>query len=272
MAQFRDQNYLLNSQYKDATNLNARIDLHRLFSVNKYGWHRWVFDRFQIGENGRVLELGCGPGSLWLSNRQRIPENWQITLSDFSSGMLQEARQKLGEARFAYQIVDAQAIPFADEGLDAVIANHMLYHVPDLPCALAEIKRVLKPGGHFYATTVGLAHMRELDDLIMKTWPGVRWGGLGNVTAAFVLENGQSLLAPFFKKVELQLYEDELRVTEAEPLIDYALSGTLRSRLSVEQQNVFREVVQQVLATQGAIRITKASGIFVATRDPDAGV
>src|SRR6185437_6831553 len=97
-----NQAYLLNSQYKDATNFEARVELHRRFSVNPYGFHRWVFDHFTTNEESKLLELGCGPGGLWRSNRGRIPAGWQITLTDFSPGMLQEARARLGEERFAY--------------------------------------------------------------------------------------------------------------------------------------------------------------------------
>lgn len=69
MSQYQDRAYLLNSQYKDTANFSARVRLHERFSINKYGWHRWVFDHFKSGEGSKVLELGCGPGLLWLSNR-----------------------------------------------------------------------------------------------------------------------------------------------------------------------------------------------------------
>ena len=44
-----------------------------------------------------------------------------------------------------YAVLDLQALPFPEACFDAVIANHMLYHVPDRPRALAEVQRVLKP-------------------------------------------------------------------------------------------------------------------------------
>src|ERR1700758_5420037 len=87
MSDLTNQSYLLNEQYKDAANLNARIQLHARFSTNKRGWNRWVFDQFKIPPNGRILELGCGPGKLWSSNLDGIGADWQITLSDFSEGM-----------------------------------------------------------------------------------------------------------------------------------------------------------------------------------------
>ena len=48
MSKLSDQNYLLSKQYKTASNLDARFQLHERFSVNKYGWDRWVFDHFDL--------------------------------------------------------------------------------------------------------------------------------------------------------------------------------------------------------------------------------
>jgi ubiquinone/menaquinone biosynthesis C-methylase UbiE len=161
-------------EYRDATNLNARIRLHQRFSLNLYGWVRWVFDQLDLPPQCHILELGCGPGSLWLENLDRIPVGWEILLTDFSTGMLGQALQNLrGKRTFQYQIVDAQhtPLPFDDGAYDAVIANHMLYYIADKPALLAEICRVLKPGGQFYATTVGERHLCELVDLIIRFEP-----------------------------------------------------------------------------------------------------
>jgi ubiquinone/menaquinone biosynthesis C-methylase UbiE len=265
MSQYHDQTYLLNSQYKDATNFSARVSLHARFSLNKYGWHRWVFDHFQLDERSSVLEVGCGPGLLWLSSQHRIPASWHITLTDFSPGMLSVARERLGEERFVYDVADAQALPFADASFDAVIANHMLYHIPDLPRALTEIRRVLKPGARFYASTIGREHMRELDELIWKCWPGLPWKGLGK-SAPFTLENGQEALAPFFAQVTKHSYNDTLAVTEAEPLADYVFSGKLGSLLSNQRREAFIGMLRQELAWRGTIHITNVSGMFEASR------
>ena len=63
---------LLREQYKDGSNLSARIRLHQRFSTNRYGQMRWMFDRIQLPENARVLELGCGTGLLW-RGRAQVP-------------------------------------------------------------------------------------------------------------------------------------------------------------------------------------------------------
>ena len=64
--------------------------------------------------------------------------------------------------------MDAQSISYEDEIFDAVIANHMLYHVPDRMKAIAEIKRVLKWGGRFIATTVGSHHLKEMNNWLQR--------------------------------------------------------------------------------------------------------
>src|SRR5437870_10084242 len=163
-----NRSYLLNEQYRDASNFAARVRLSARFKTNPGNFHRWIFERLNLPPRSRVLELGCGPGLFWRSNLDQIPADWQITLSDFSPGMLRDAERVLGDRskRFNFRRIDAQAIPFDDASLDAVIANHMLYHVPDRPKALAEIRRVLKPEGWLYATTVGDSHMREVWQLV----------------------------------------------------------------------------------------------------------
>ena len=76
-------------QYHDDSNLNARSALHERFSTNPYGWHRWVFDHLTtLPVQMCILELGCGPGYLWDANRDRIPAGWDLTLTDFSAGMV----------------------------------------------------------------------------------------------------------------------------------------------------------------------------------------
>ena len=255
-----DRQYL-EKQYKDSSNLDARIHLHQRFSVNKVGWHRWVFDQFSLPPASRILELGCGPGYLWLDNLDRIPAGWELTLSDFSAGMLEQVRRNLqGGRKFEYKGIDAQSIPLESASFDAVIANHMLYHVPDRSLALAEIRRVLKPSGTFYASTVGDRHLNEIGDLIRKFDPGLTsWG---RVADSFTLENGMAQLSPWFTNIKLYRYADALEVTEVSPLADYIFSGW--AHIPLERQVAFREFVAREMESHGGvIHITKDSGLIV---------
>jgi ubiquinone/menaquinone biosynthesis C-methylase UbiE len=264
MSKVSDQEYLLTEQYQDASNLNARIQLHARFSTNKYGWARWVFDQFDVPPESRVLDLGCGPGDLWSENLDRIPEDWDATLSDFSMGMLQEAQANLCDSqwRFEFEVIDAQAIPFEDDSFDAVIANHMLYHVPDRAKALGEIRRVLRPGGRFYASTVGQSHLQELSELVNRFTDTNLWSG--QPAESFLLENGLEQISQWFPRVTPYRYEDALVITEANPLIAYVLSTEAGSTLVGDRLTEFVGFVEQEIALHGAIHITKDSGIFEA--------
>jgi SAM-dependent methyltransferase len=257
MPQIADQTYL-REQYKNASNLNDRIQLHQRFSTNAYDFQLWVFDQLKLASDSRVLELGCGPGSLWRPNLGRIPAGWRITLTDFSPGMLEEARANLAGARpFAFEQADAQALPFDVGAFDAVIANHMLYHVPDRPKAFAEVRRVLAPGGRFYAATNGETHLQEIHHLLHEFDSTI---DLWN-RSTFRLEDAAGELEPFFPNVTLHRYPSALVVTEAEPLVAFiasfagdALAGARRAELA--------RLVEQRLAADGAIQITKDTGLF----------
>jgi SAM-dependent methyltransferase len=267
IAGIADQRYL-SKQYRDASNLNARADLHRRFSTNPLGLCRWIFDQFHLPPTCRILELGCGPGGLWLENIDRIPEGWEIHPTDASAGMVRQAQGALAPKRrgFRFGIADAQAVPFAAGTFNAVIANHMLYHVPDRAKALSEIRRALGPGGRVYASTFGTNHMRELADLAAGFDPAwAVWGSGGLASQTFTLENGAAQLAQAFTDVRLHRYEDALVVTESEPLVRYLLSGRLT--LDGERRAGLAEFMARELERGGgSIRITKETGLFEAVR------
>ena len=266
MTKFTDQQYLKTDQYKDSSNLDARVAIHQRFSTNPYGWMRWVFDHLlTLPADAKILELGCGPGYLWKENADRIPSTWDITLSDLSSGMLDSAWRNLVVTgrNYKFKEIDAQEIPFADETFDAVIANHMLYHVSDRPKAISEIKRILKTGGHFFATTVGDNHLKEITDWFRQIHKSSIWDSFGNL---FTLENGLDQLTPFFPNVTVFRYEDNLHVTELEPLVAYFRSGVRAGELSDDEFAKLRSDLAKELREQGRIYIRKDSGMFEAEK------
>lgn len=191
-----DPTFLLEEQYRTSTNLRARIALHERFSTNPYPFPRWVFDGYTFSENADVLEVGCGEGNIWRQNVDRIPKGWTLTLTDFSPGMVEEVQAVLGD-RARYDVVDVQALPFADESFDSVIANHVLFHVPDRRRALGEVARVLRRGGLLVGTTIGRDHFRELRELLGRE--NVLWS---QSRERFGLETAPRQLERFFVDVE----------------------------------------------------------------------
>lgn len=265
MSIFSNKTFLA-GQYQNAANLNARITLHSRFSENKTGWFAWVFEQLALPEKSPILELGCGSGELWQSNRESIPPGWELVLSDLSAGMAVEAKQSLLQRKLAFQVlmIDAQAIPFSDKHFEAVIANHMLYHVPDRPGALGEIHRVVREGGSMYAATIGERHLVEVHELVEQFDPQkVReyiWGVSG-----FTLENGAEQLSAWFPAIQVVRYPNRLLVTEAEPLADYILSNT---HYGIDRQRRIEliEFIQSRLDRSGVIIISIDTGMFIASK------
>jgi len=266
MVKFTDQQYLKTDQYKDSSNLDARVAIHQRFSTNSYGWCKWVFDTLlKLPENAKILELGCGPGYLWKENINQIPAGWNITLSDLSSGMLDAAWRNLvvtGRA-FKFEEIDAQSIPYEDETFDAVIANHMLYHVPDRLKAIAELKRVLTPNGRLIATTIGQNHLKEIANWIQQVKPGTDFVSFGS---PFTLENGLDQLKPFFSQVTLSRYSDSLQVTEIKPIIAFIRSTSHAAEISDEKLAKLQVDLEKELKEKGRILISKDSGLFEAIK------
>ena len=263
MSKLIDQASLREDPYNNASNQDARTQLHRRFSINKIRWTNWIFDRLQLPARSRILDLSCGPGDLWRDNLQRIPGGWYVTLCDFSPGMLRQAQDNLRAYRyFAFEVIDAETIPCENESFDAVIANSVLYHVADRPKLLSEIYRVLKPGGRLYATTYGRNHLREIRELIGAIDPDA---DLMNAASEFGLENGFDQLSQFFPSVKLHRYQDALIVTEVEPLVAYILS-TKRSALLNERPNALAYLIQHKLKVEGAVFVTKDGGMFEAIK------
>jgi SAM-dependent methyltransferase len=260
-------------QYADALNLKARIALHERFSTNGYAWPRWVFDQFDLPDEARLLEIGCGTGGLWSGNFDRIPDGWEIILTDASPGMVVEAKRNLGNSRrFAFRVADVQELPFEGGIFDAVVANHMLYPVPNRPRAFSEIARVLREGGMLYAATNGMKHLREFVGMVRILDPTHRSESIATDLPGFSLENGAGQLSPWFPEVSLRRYEDALIVTEAKALVDFLLS-TIAAQAASKRlpTDEFRERVSELtkflerqLASHGAIRVTKEAGMFLA--------
>ena len=257
----------LKAQYRNSTNISARIRLHRLFSSNKQGWFPWIYEQCQITEGMKILELGCGNGRLWIENKAKLPADCEIILSDISEGMIRDVRreQSLQDDRFSFAAFDCHAIPYEDASFDLVIANHVLFYCKDVDRVCSEVGRVLKPGGRFVCGTYGVAHMQEVSRLVTQFDDRITLSG-ENLYEHFGKENGAQALAPYFAEVDWQQYEDALIVTQAEPLIEYVLSchGN-QNQYILEKYNKFRKYVGGQI--RNGYTITKDAGIFISVTD-----
>jgi ubiquinone/menaquinone biosynthesis C-methylase UbiE len=116
---------------------------------------RWVCSRAR----GEVLEVAIGTGR----NLAFYPEGVRLTGVDLSPAMLERARKRARERGMEADLRegDAQDLPFPDESFDTVVCTHSLCNIPDDRKAVAEMKRVLRPGGRL----VLLDHVRGASGL-----------------------------------------------------------------------------------------------------------
>ena len=247
------------AQYRTAKGLNQRISLHEKYSTNPQGFGRWIATHYRFETGVRVLEIGCGTGNIWLGQDELIERCNPLTLSDFSEGMLTAARETLkGYRSIEYRQIDIQSIPYPADSFDAVIANMMLYHVPDLDRGLSEVRRVLKEGGCFYCATYGeegiLPYLCGLFDLPL---------GDSGLNHAFTLQNGEQTLRRYFERVERYDYLDSLAVTNVEDLVDYIRSLTGVASLRTLPRERLRVVLQSHMVN-GVLIVPKDYGMFIA--------
>lgn len=257
----------IKEQYKSDKNLNLRSNLHS-YNINKVDWDTWCFNQMNFIKNGRILELGCGTGKLWHKNRERIDKSFSIILSDFSKRMLKIAKDKLEDIdhNFKYREINAEDIPYEDNSFDIVIAQHMIYFVPDIEKALMEIRRVLVPGGTLYVTANSRESMSELNELAEKFEPN---GGLNSngFSARFDLENGRGILEKFFKQVDVETLEGKIIVDDAKPVVSYKASTIQGSSILFgEKKKEFTKYLEGHIKKNGNISITTKTCIFKAKK------
>lgn len=260
----------LKLQYQNASNIDARIRLHQVYSTNKQGWFPWVFEQCGFCEGSSILEIGCGNGAIWMENYERLPQSMRIVLSDISEGMLRDTRREIERleddnslkgSHFQYQAFDCHKIPFESESFDYVVANHVLFYCEDLSKVFREICRVLKPEGILICSGYGSKHMKEITDLVQGFNPSISLSA-DKLYECFGVDNGKELLEPYFQTVDCRMYEDSLLVDEPEPLIEYILSchGN-QNQYIVNRYKDFRSFVEK--KTRKGFRITKEAGVFI---------
>jgi demethylmenaquinone methyltransferase/2-methoxy-6-polyprenyl-1,4-benzoquinol methylase len=122
----------------DAINSVMTAGLH-------HRWRRRAADLARVGPGSRVLDVATGTGDLAVALKRRVGDSGEVVGSDFSERMLELARPKSSEVRWVCG--DAMALPFEDASFDVATVGFGIRNVSDLEAGLAELARVLSPGG-----------------------------------------------------------------------------------------------------------------------------
>jgi SAM-dependent methyltransferase len=235
----QDDPRVVRNEYADETGLSHRMAL----------WARRggrspqdvAFAEVVAARPRRVLDVGCGRGEF---AERLLHKGIGVVAVDQSPRMVELTRERGVDAHIA----DAQQLPFADGEFDAVVANHMLYHVPDVHHALAELARVLRPGGVLLASTNGVRSLGEMWDLVGRDLSD-RW-------SLFMRETGEDLLKPHFASVRLIPLDGTIEVT-ADEMRDYVAHSVAHNHLSANVPDF-----------PGTMTLTASSAVFAATAHP----
>lgn len=262
------------AQYATDNYLRIRQQTHEQYTVPKVDFPEWVLTRLEWRGDEQILDVGSGVGTYY-SHALARGSNINYYAIDQSAGML---RQHPAERHVA--VGDAQMLPFADGTFDLVMANHMLYHVPNVDLAIIEAQRVLKPDGVFLASTNSVQSMPEFHALfrrgmLLLSTPGQVYSQPPlPAQTNFSLENGTRILARHFYAVVRYDLPSTLVFPSIEPVMAY-----LESTRSIREPQlpdtiqwdelmlVMREQISRVLNHFGELIVTKVTGALVASNE-----
>lgn len=266
-----EQDEAIHRYYATDHNLRIHEETHAQYCVPQVDLFRWTLDTVAWTGDEVILDIGVGRGGHYSRLIAAQPGVSYFAL-DFSPFLLLNhpcAADRLAQG-------DAMKLPFNDSSFDVVMANHVLYHVPDIDGCLCEIKRVLKPTGRILAATDSLHTLPELQVLIRRAITLLSQNGAQPPPAlpcdSFALENGTRILARHFYAVVRHDLPCQLIFDDVEPAMTY-----LESMRDLRQHNlpadvswddmmlIMRQQMTQLLGMLGKLEINIACGALVAS-------
>ncbi|MEO9823881.1 MAG: class I SAM-dependent methyltransferase [Paracoccaceae bacterium] len=151
-----------------------------------------VIDLMQLEPKARVLDCGVGNGSLSIALNSLMKGPVDFHAIDTSAEMLVQAKSMMQHAGLDphLQQADVQSLPYEDQSFDVVMAAHVLEHLPDPQIALAEMVRVLKPGGMVFLCVTRPSLFGALVQLLWRTWAITDQEGIAWLNASQLVEVG----------------------------------------------------------------------------------
>ncbi|NWF69054.1 MAG: class I SAM-dependent methyltransferase [Chloroflexi bacterium] len=260
-------------QYQTDDMLRVRHETHAQYSVPRTDFPAWVLSFVHWRGDEVLLDVGCGIGHYFQPLQQMVPGVRYFGV-DYSYGMLSKHPDPAHTS-----VGDAQTLPFASNTFDVVMANHMLYHVPDIDAALKEFRRVLKPEGILVTATNSIHTMPEFQVLFRRAI--VLLSAPGSATPAqppmpahnlFALENGTRHLARNFYAVVRYDLPGAFVFPSIEPVMAY-LESTRQLREPQLPRGVLWDDVMMIMRQQithlinhfGELSVNKISGVLIAS-------
>ena len=222
------------------------------------------------------MDAGGGWGRfVWLLTDHYQVSSQQITLTDLSEGMLQTASTEAEDHELSLTVAccDIEALPFADQQYDIVMANKVLYHLQDIPKGIRELARVLKPDGTLLASTNSEKIAATIITLHYQAMAMLEIPFTPETPSTFSMENGGDLLQQHFRQVESYYFEDETLIYDASEIrTAYETIGRYRNLLprddipeSAKQAlpTTVGQLAQAIIDRDGVLRSPTLMGVFV---------
>ncbi len=263
-AAVTDRARLVGSAYNGDRDLAARQSLYQ-WQTPRYDLPGLVAE-WLGGVRGRVVDIGCGNGTFLQRLRQDRPDLSLLGL-DLAPGILAGVPGPVA-------VADAMRLPLATGSVDAALALHMLYHVPDIPQAVRELARVVARDGLVVVSTNSGRDKAELDGLWQRAARDILGMDRGparlTLSARFSLEKAPAFLGEEFSRVEVVELPGTITVHDPEPVIAHMASY----RAWADQHEVpfdatidrARMLVADHIDRHGAYEITCLGGLLICRR------
>lgn len=262
----------LREEYANDKFLSARREIQQVYGLPKVDFPTWVLKHLHLRGDERLLDVGCGPG-WYVEPLRKQADGIKYQGIDLFPGTLERhpALDSVSQAQ-------AQHLPFGQSQFDVVMANHLLFHIPDAEGTIEEFRRVLKPNGVIVAATNSLQSMPEFQALFRRALVLL---GLPSREHAqilmpphigFALENGTQLFARQFYAVVRYELPGTLVFPGVDPIVTYLESmrvlyePQLPENITwIELMAVMRQQIEVLIAHFGELVVNTLTGVLIAT-------
>jgi len=259
---------LTGSAYADDRHIRSRMAIYAY--AETAADPRWRTSVIPWDGTQIVADVGCGNG---FDLRQIVPQGrCRLAIGfDLSAGMLRSLKDLRQSGGLSLVQADAQHLPLPDQAVDVAMAMHMLYHVPDIPAAIRELRRITKPAGTVLASTNSSASLPEIHKLLDAAVSSQLGRPVRAMPAlSFTTQSGTAMLSRQFSSVTLCIHDVPLSIPTAQPVITYVASIREPIFVWIGEPLDFGAVlddiavkVEQVIQARGSFQATTHMGVFI---------
>ncbi|MEU7907626.1 class I SAM-dependent methyltransferase [Actinoplanes sp. NPDC049118] len=239
-------------EYLSLEPLATRIRTHRRYSESPDDVEAAVRRAVALSAHDDLLDVGCGTGS-FLRDLGAGGHRGRLAGLDTSAAAV---RALDGVAGVSACLGDAATLPFGDGSFDVVTARHMLFHVPDVAGAIAEARRVLRPGGAFGAIVNHPDVTPRVSALVAEVVAAAGVRSPGPPSSRVHSANLPGMIASAFGDVVVHRYDNALVFDRPEPVVAFAVAQL--SFHGVEPGSALRPELARVI--DGRVRSWFAGG------------